>query len=340
MLELHTTEGVPDGAPRAAWEKLADTDPASTIFHTPRYLQVWHEQLGGRASARLHLVSHDGEVVGAVAEAHELEGSPTGPREVRRFLGGEDVTDHLGPVSHPDERTATAIAYLGALAQDRDWDEFVASGLAEDTGWVAAFRSAAERHGLVVLEDLVEDVSPTVSLEGGYDAYLSRLPSRLRHDARRKGRKLARDAGAYALVAVDPAHHQAALDRFFDLADRGDEAERRLILTAAQQQFVRALADELGTDGSLRIDELVIGGRPVASAVSLVHGDRWAVYESTYDLELSALSPGTVLLSELIRVAGETGFASVDLLRGDRAYKYRLGAEDRRLARLSIVRGR
>jgi CelD/BcsL family acetyltransferase involved in cellulose biosynthesis len=51
-----------------------------------------------------------------------------------------------------------------------------------------------------------------------------------------------------------------------------------------------------------------------------------------------ALAPGIVLVNQLIELAAEDGCHVFDLLRGDEAYKYRFGAIDRPVERLTIVR--
>jgi CelD/BcsL family acetyltransferase involved in cellulose biosynthesis len=72
--------------------------------------------------------------------------------------------------------------------------------------------------------------------------------------------------------------------------------------------------------------------------VSLVQDGEWGVYNSAFDPALASLGPGMVLVGELIELAAEDGCHVLDLLRGDEAYKYQFGAEDRPLERLTLVR--
>jgi CelD/BcsL family acetyltransferase involved in cellulose biosynthesis len=46
-----------------------------------------------------------------------------------------------------------------------------------------------------------------------------------------------------------------------------------------------------------------------------------------------------VIVGLLLERAAEEGCTVLDLLRGDEPYKYRFGAVDRRLTRLTITRG-
>ncbi len=338
MIELRTHDGFPGASLRAEWELLVDEDPHATIFHTPRYLQVWADTLGGGV-VRVDTVHRDGRLIGVIPLSRERVGGPTGPMEVLRFLGGTDVTDYLGPVSRLEDRDDVAGAYVDALAERRDWDEVVAGGLAADSGWREALVRHVRTRGLEIVDEAVDDVCPRISLTDGYDEYLKTLGSKQRHELRRKARKLARDAGEVNLVAVPAEHHQQALDSFFAMAAEVDGEKGRFFLSDEMRAFFGALADEFGPDGTFRIHALEVAGAVGAATISLVHKARWGLYNSTFDVGLRNLAPGMVLVGELIRAAAEEKLAVFDLLRGDEPYKYRFGADDRTLRRVALSRG-
>ncbi len=339
MIELRTHNEVPTGAARSEWELLLDEDPHATIFQGPRYLALWREVLGQRSPIRVHTIHRDGRLIGVVADANDLEGSPTGPQELRRFLGGTEVTDYLGPVSRAEDRTDVADAYLANLATDVDWDEFVAGGLAEASGWADAFRRGVETHGLALIEDDVEDVCPRVDVTGGHDAYLSRLPGRLRQELKRKTRKLGRDAGDLQLVEVPAAEIEGAIDGFLDQVAASHPEKSGFFERPEIHDWFKALAHEFAKDGIFRLHELHVGGLPAAATVSLVHRGWWGLYNSAFDPSLGSLAPGMVIVNLLVEQAAGEGCRVFDLLRGDEPYKYRFGAEDQRLERLTIGRG-
>lgn len=339
MAALVSHQGVPTDADiRARWHAVVDADPLGTIFHTPEYLEVWADVLGTRANVRVHEVVQDGETVGVVPVALQREGSPTGPLEVVRFLGGTEVTDYLGPVAAPEHREAVVTAYLDQLVEDGDWDEFVAGGMVVGSGWDELWLEQAREYGLTTLGAAPDDVCPRIDLSGGFGAYLDRLPSKLRHEMRRKARKLARDVGEVVLVEVEGDEVDEALERFFAFNTETADEKGRFFANEEMQTWFRALAERLGRDGGFRLHELVVGGLPAASCVSLVHGGEWGLYNSAFDEALAMLAPGMVIVSELIAVAAEEGCTSFDLLRGDEPYKYRFGAEDRSLLTAAFQR--
>lgn len=338
MIELRTHHELPSGAARADWDLLLAEDPHGTVFQGPRYLAAWHRVLGQGTPIRVHTVHSDGRLIGVVPDANELQGSPSGPMEVRRFQGGTEVTDYLGPVSRFEDRTDVANAYVENLAKDVDWDEFVAGGLAEDSGWPEAFRRAADEHGLVLTGDDRDDVCPRIDLRGGYDAYLGALPGKLRQEQTRKARKLVRDAGDIELVQVPAAEVADELDGFLDQAAESFPEKSGFFRRDDIHAWFRALGDEFAGDDVVRLHRLMVGGLPAASTVSFVHDGEWGLYNSSFDPSLRSLAPGMVLVWLLIEEAANAGCRTFDLLRGDEAYKYRFGAVDRPLRRLTFAK--
>ncbi len=339
MIELRTHDGIPSGSLRADWEALVDDDPDATIFHTPRFLSVWDRVLGGTATPQVRTIHRDGRLVGVVPEALERRGSPTGPVETLQFLGGTEVTDYLGPVARPEDREDVTAAYMDAVAADVDWDEFVAGGLPAETAWPDAIVRHAERLGLTLGESTVDDVCPRVDLAGGYQAYLDRLPGKQRHELKRKARKLARDAGELRMVEVAPGDVLERLEDFFTMAVGNESEKAGFFRRDPMREFFRELAREFAEEGVFRLHLLSVGGRPGAGTVSLVHGREWGLYNSAFDPTLRMLAPGMVQVGQLIEIAAEEGCTVFDLLRGDEPYKYRFGATDRELRRLTIARG-
>lgn len=336
MLEVTTETAFPGGPLAAAWEDLVAADPSGTVFHTPRFLALWCRHLRRGCELRLRFVRDGDEVIGVVPEVREKDGD-RGVRVVH-FAGGEHVTDYRGPVSRPEHRSAVVEAWFDLLDTDDDWDEIVAGGLSEDAGWHELIAKRAESIGLTVVGPTLEDVCPRVDLREGWEGYLQRLSSKQRHEMRRKARKLAREAGAVTLVPVPPEGLDEAVDTFLALNRVLDGPKGRFFVDESMTVFFHAMAAEFGPSGTFRVHRLDVEGRPAALSVSLVHQDEWGLYNSAFEHELAPLAPGMVLIGELLRIAGEEGCAVFDLLRGDEEYKYRFGAEDRRLFQLTLTR--
>ena len=343
-LTVATHDGLGDAPVLAAWDEVAAVDPHATLFQRARWLGRWEALLAGQRAMRTRTFHRGDALVGVLVETRELLRLPSGPSELIRLAGGDEVTDYLGPVSTIEDRAAVADAYVAALADDRGWDEVVLGGLAADAGWHEPLAAAAAEHGLTVVSEDVENVCPVVDLEGGIDGYLARLPGRLRQELVRKARKLARDAGDYTIHAYAAGDALAGIEDFLTQVRGGEDEKAAFFRRPEMERWFRTLAEEYGPDGTLRVHRLDVGQLCAAMTVSLVDRDadagagRWGLYNSSFDPTLAALAPGMVLVRELIDEAATEGLATFDLLRGDEAYKYRFGAVDRPLRTLTLAR--
>jgi CelD/BcsL family acetyltransferase involved in cellulose biosynthesis len=319
--------GDPAAFSSADWIALAEKDPEGTLFHTPRFLKLYWEEFGV-GTLDVGFVRDGNEPVAAAA--FEIrDGTLT-------WLGGFDVTDYMGPVSPPEVRDRAAKELLGAVAARDDWDRADLAGLLEEGSWLPALRSAAEDSGLAV--ELGEDsVAPLLSLPSTFDEYLAALPGKLRHEIRRKERRLEEAFPDARIVDATPETVARDLDRFVEMHRRSTGAKGRFMVPG-MELFFRRLADELLEDGTFRLTILEAGDRCLAGTVGFRHRDRFLLYNSAYDHELSRVSPGMVLVSRMIRSVLEEGCRELDLLKGDLPYKYRFGARPRRVVRLLLSR--
>jgi CelD/BcsL family acetyltransferase involved in cellulose biosynthesis len=314
---------------RRDWSGLVREDPAGTIFHTPAFLKLYWEEFG---EGRLVLAFGEDEARTVAAVALEVIG------EELRFLGGTEVTDYLGPVGERGVHAAFADALWAALAERQDWRRADLGGLAEDSRWLPALLDAASGNGLDVRE--TEDrngVAPFLDLPGTWDAYLAGLPSKLRHEIRRKAKKLEGEAGPYRVETATERTLLPFLDRFVEL-HRASEGPKGVFMVPGMEIFFRRLGEELCADGVFRLSFVEVGGELAAGTIGFVYGGTYSLYNSAFDRRWQHLAPGMVLVAEDVRQAIEDGCSRFDLLKGDYAYKYRFGARPRAVRRLVVER--
>ncbi len=282
----------------------------------------------------MHLLLAFGE------EGDEQVGAVAFERDDRtlRFLGGVEVTDYMGPVAVPRARRAFAGALWDALLGRDDWAEADLWGLAEDAGWYALLGEEAAARGLAVREESDHDgVAPFLSLAPSWDGYLEGLPSKLRHEIRRKAKKLETEAGPFKIVTADAATLVPMLDRFVDL-HRMSEGPKGVFLVPGMEIFFRRLGEAFGREGGFRLTMIEVDGVLAAGTIGFVFDRTTSLYNSAFDRSWGALAPGMVLVAEDIRLAIEEGSTAFDLLKGDYPYKYRFGAVPRAVRRLVATR--
>jgi CelD/BcsL family acetyltransferase involved in cellulose biosynthesis len=238
-----------------------------------------------------------------------------------RFLGEPDLTDYHSPLG---TRAGTLAAdFAGSL---RPGTRLILDSLpAEAADPLEAGLTAA---GLEVRRE-VHEVAAILDLPGGYDEFLEGLSGKQRHEVRRKRRRFEEACGPPALVR-DPAWFGdfARMHR----AAPGDKGE---FLTGDLEAF---FADLLALPGTV-LDVLLAGdGSPLAAAFGFEEGGVYSLYNSAFDPGAGKASPGAVLVDLLIEQSIGAEHRRFDFLKGDEAYKFRLGAEPRPLSRLETVR--
>jgi CelD/BcsL family acetyltransferase involved in cellulose biosynthesis len=309
------------------WSTLVEADPEATVFHTPTFLKLYWEEFGAE-QLLLGFVHVGGEDVAAAA-LEIREGTAT-------WLGGFDVTDYMGPVGRPESRDAAAKELMVALAGRDDWRQADLAGLPARSGWLASLRRAADAAGMA--HDVEDDaLAPYLRLPARFEEYLEGLPGKLRHEIRRKERRLRAALPDALLVDATTATAADDLDRFMEM-HRSSRGEKGRFMAPGMELFFRRLADALLPEGRLRLAFLEAGGTKVAGAVGFRDRNRFRLYNSAFDENYREVAPGMVLVAELIRSAIEESRRGFDFLKGDLPYKYRYGARGRRIVRLRLRR--
>jgi CelD/BcsL family acetyltransferase involved in cellulose biosynthesis len=317
---------------RRDWTDLVHADPAGSVFHLPRYLKLYWEEFAAEPGDLLlaFAESDGGDEVAAVA--FERIGGTL------RFLGGTEVTDYMGPVGEVGAQDAVSKELWAALVARDDWARADLRGLPEDRSWLRLLRDAATGQGLEVVEqDDQNGVAPMLALPPTWNAYLEQLPSKLRHEIKRKANKLEAEAGPYRVVAADAESLTRYLDRFVELHHMS-EGPKGVFMVPGMEIFFRRLGEAFCEEGVFRLHMIEVAGELAAGTIGFAFGSTTYLYNSAFDRKWGVLAPGMVLVGEDIKLAIETGSAAFDLLKGDYAYKYRFGAVPRRVRRLVVSR--
>ena len=317
---------------RRDWSALVAADPAGTFFHSPEFLKLYWEEFAAEPDhLLLAFVEEDGDQVGAVA-FERLDG-------VLRFLGGTEVTDYMGPVALPEAQPIVAKELFGALARSADWAEADLRGLPGDRAWLGLLSEAAAAQGFSV--DVTDDqngVAPFLPLPASYDEYLEWLPSKLRHEIRRKARKLEDEVGPWQVSLATPETLEPFLDRFVEL-HRTSEGPKGVFMQPGMEIFFRRLGEAFLPRGIFSLTFIETADHEkLAGSIGFRFEGTYSLYNSAFDRGYQASSPGMVLVAEDIRIAIEEGCSSFDMLKGDYAYKYRFGAAPRAIKRLVVKR--
>lgn len=284
------------------WCRRVMTAPRPSPFLTPAFLLPWASAFAG--PLRVGLWGETG-----LALFHQRG-------DVWELLGGQDVADRLDVVGDDplmwEELRREASSWGGAV-------EF--PNLAPDSN-ALRFLQSGDR-----LEET--DRSPYTSLSGSFSDYLSGLPRKARHELKRKMARVQRMGES---LVVD--HSPDQLETFLRL-HRQSHPDKHAFMQDKMERFFRELHQSLWQAGMLWLATLKDGGRALASVFQIRFAGVAHLYNSGYDPEASALSPGLVLIARCIERSCEEGLSEYDFLRGTERYKYDLGGRDRSVVRLA-----
>jgi CelD/BcsL family acetyltransferase involved in cellulose biosynthesis len=178
----------------------------------------------------------------------------------------------------------------------------------------------------------VHDVAAVLALPSTFDEYLTSIGKKDRHELRRKRRRFEMAEGS---VSVKRAVADGGIFKRFVELHRHSEGEKGRFMTPGIEQLFSALLELPGWG----VDALLTGNGDVAAAAfGYADEDGYYLYNSAFDPALRQVAPGQVLLGAMIEHAISEGHRIFDFLKGDEAYKFRLGAVERPLYEIVVVR--
>jgi len=236
------------------------------------------------------------------------------------IAGDGDVTDYHSPLGAGLPELVEELAATLPTGTRFDLDSLpgaAATGLNDallDNGFVAT--------------GATHDVAAVLQLPASFDEYLAALSKKDRHETRRKIRRFDTALGQPRVVR----HKGTGAVAVFAEMHRHSSGDKGEFMTAGMERFFVALHEEAGAV----IDVLVTEhDTPAAAAFSFEDDEAYYLYNSAYEPRFRDSSPGVVLLATLIEHTINTGRTTFDFLKGDEAYKFRMGAEKRPLCRLT-----
>lgn len=327
---VHTTS---DAFALPAWPELLKLDPDRHVFATPEWHRVWWEEFGA-GKELLVLEMRRGEETAALVPLYRKHQDG---RRVLRFVGGIDLTDYLGPICGPADRTEVAGALVAWLrTSDVEWDELDAHNMPVPLGFAEYLVERADTCDFRFALDQ-EETAAILELPAGWDAYLAGLDSKERHELKRKRRRLHRDHPDAEFRTATPETLEGDMKTFVDM-HRGAEGHKGHFMRPEVATFFERMAHSFMPLGWLRLDFLEVGGRAVASTFGFELDGVFYLYNSAYEPEAARLSPGLMLVSQLVEECIERGFERFDFLRGPERYKYQLGSQAVPLNNVRVIR--
>lgn len=315
----------------AAWDALLAATPEGTTFHSHIWQKAVFETLGKADRLRLLAVWQGARLV-AVLPMHMRDDGL-----LETLAPG--VTDYLDPLILPGMEREAWQVLLKLLARLRAhrWKNVTLHNVREDSPTRAILTELAGAEGFDI-ESRIAEHCPALALPPTWEEYLATLDGHERKETRRKINKvMSKGNGRVVRCSGDAAEIGTTLGHAFGLMEQAP-GEKGEAVKKVLRPLLEKAAPPLIASGRLWLTTLCVNDEPAAVTLQFPHAGGPMLYNCGYDNAKREWSPGVVLTALIIQQAIESGATTFDLLRGEEAYKYRLGAVNRPLYMVSLKR--
>jgi CelD/BcsL family acetyltransferase involved in cellulose biosynthesis len=324
---------------RFEWnESLSNSSARHVPFLKHEFIRTWWKNLGGGEweSAKLCTIIGRLEEGALLGIAPFFQTETEDGKQTLMFIGTKEIADYLDFIVQSNNHQPFVDQLFNYLDSDAapDWQVMDLFNIAEESPTIEALRFAAKKQDWSFSIEKLQPC-PFITLPEEWEDYLAAIDKKQRHEIRRKLRRVEnyeQPTGWYILE--QQSELEAGIEVFFELMAQDPEKAR--FLTDAMQTQLREIIHAAFEGGWLQLAFLEIDGQKIAGYLNFDHAGHIWVYNSGINFQYGNLSPGWVLLSELIRWSIENKRSSVDFMRGDEGYKYKFGGIDRYVMRVTI----
>lgn len=286
------------------WRALCDAGPWDEPFYRPEWIQAYLRAFGEARGIALVTARRSGRLAAVLPLVRDRlrRGSLTLPvlRAAANVHSGRfDMVLRGGPAAEVEATIAAVWAALNTLPA---WDLLYCPDVPAGGGIERLARHARALGYPTARRETLR--SPYITLPPGThpaEAVLAGTTAKFRANLRRRQRKL-EAAGAVRLVrtsAADPA----VLQRFYALEASGWKGAggTAIVCDPRTRRFYDDLAAACALNGSLRLYGLQCGRETVAMQYGVLHHGRYYLLKPAYDERLGQVSPGHLLVWEVLR---------------------------------------
>lgn len=321
-------ELAPDAeALRVRWRALERSHPPACGLVSSAWAEAWWAAFGDeRTPAALIGLDAEGETRGIVPLQRLVE-SVRGFR-MRTLALVENGTTPRAVLPAFNEPATLSGAVAALLEADGQWDLLALRRVSRGSpfGEALAAGLAASGRAHVRREALR---SPVLPVAGSWEEYLATRSPKLRKKIGYEKRRIERDEQARVDELSDPEALRMSLPAYEELCARTWKEREGTGLTPPKRAFLRALADAPREAGGLVLWRLSSPRGLLAAELHLKDVCGTHDLRNDFDEAFGALSPGSVLESEVLKVSFDRGYREHDFCGDAYAYKMRWTSEVR-----------
>jgi CelD/BcsL family acetyltransferase involved in cellulose biosynthesis len=307
------------------WDRLALA--AGSVFMSSAWLSSWWGAFGAGEPAWILELDDEGALAAGAAMM----------RAGGRYESASNVhSGEWGVLSRgerPRARVWRAIAETGGARVRLEC-------LTEVRGESRLAQAELERAGYRVVR-VEGPFSPWVALPASWEEFIAQASSSLRQQVGRRRRRLQREGELVFRIQTGGEGLERDLERFFDLEASGWKGEHGTAIRSRPEtdRLYREFARLAAAAGILRLNMLELDGALLAASYDCAYGGAGSLLKTAFSEPHGHLSPGLVLLAEVLRSCIEEGLAGYDFLGDDDLYKTRWTDVVRPRSKLFAYRG-
>jgi len=214
--------------------------------------------------------------------------------------------------------------FLQHLVKQTDWESLELSNVREGTLSEKLLRAEHADYALK-LEHRIGSVCPYVKLSNTMEEFMTKLSRDMRHQIRRKTRRLQESYRVDVKTYLDFNSIREAMREFFDLHEKRWRGRKEPSDFASDtvREFQLELAERLAERGWFALSFLTADDKPVAADLSFDYQGKRYGYQSGFDPAFSDYAVGTLLRLRGVETCIAKGLSEFDFTRGGEPYKLR-----------------
>lgn len=313
---------------RESWNRLLQTNPASSIFQTPEWLAAWWQAFAGNNElVGLVFANAEGQALG-IAPLYREQNSFFGRTLTTfRMVGaGSGDSDALDFITSPGNEEVCAEAFITWLVQQTDWDVCALETLPRNSLVAKRLDTCLRQAGwsmhTTLTPNFVIDL-PTAwpqylnALEPSFRPLLTRYPKRLQSRHRVRIRR--------SECLQNLKDHLDILFQLHQMRWTG-RGEPGAFAISERRDFYFKMASAFLQRGWLEFWLLELDGKIVGAQFCFRYNDTVSLLQEGFHPEYTAEKIGYALRAHVLEEMIRSGAKRYDFLGGDDPYKAKFGA--------------
>lgn len=298
------------------WSELWEADPHAKPFQHPAWLVPWWHHFSQPDLRIVTLRDPESGILLGIVPLYVYREPASGDRHL--LLLGAGTSDYLDAIVSPKCAVEDIAQALYLACQQGTWDAAYLTQLVAESPMVCAI----EQLGSVAVERFAGEATSRCPARR-----IPALPKKVRTEVL-FCRNAAIAHGKLELVAARAETISAAFDHLVatHTARWQEMGETGVLADPAVLAWHREALPLLNAAGLLRLMTLELGGEPIATMYALIdppsRPERTQyLYLMGFDLGRDELQPGRLLTAYTLEHAANEGVCTIDMLRGEEAYK-------------------